>query len=127
MAQMEQLEELRKYTDPGLLTDSGLPPKIFGLKVVECQSTYDAAAEGVTEDFTETWGTNVVVAYINPKSMGRKTLTFSLSFQTRPFRTRKWREEKRESDVVETTHIYDSKIVAPACGFVYSSVMTSAA
>lgn len=127
LAQMDQLEELRKYTDPGLLTDSGLPPKIFGLKVVECQSTYDAAADGVTEDLTETWGVNVVVAYINPQPMGRKTLTFSLTFQTRPFEVRRWREEKRRSDVVEVTHIYDTRIIAPACGFVYTNTMTSAA
>lgn len=127
LTKMEQLEELRKYTDPGLVLDSGLPPKIFGLKVVECESAYDASAEGVTEDMTETWGTNVVIAYINPKSTGRKTLTFSLTFQNRPFRVRKWREEKRESDIVEVTHLYDTKIVAPACGFVYTNSMTSAA
>lgn len=125
LAQMEQVDELRKYTDPGLLTNSGLPPVVWGLKVNECQSTYDKAPEGNAASFAETWGNNVVIAYINPNPIGLKTLTFALSFQAREFRVKKWREEKRESDVLEVTHIYDSKIVAPACGFVYTNCYTS--
>jgi hypothetical protein len=127
LAQMGQMDELRKYTDPGLLTDSGLPPKLFGLKVIECESTYDNSGEGEAADFAETWGNNVVICFINPNPVSLKTLTFSLTFQSRPFEVRKWREEKRRSDVVEDTHIYDTKIVAPACGFVYTNVMTSQA
>lgn len=127
LAQMEQTDELRKYTDPGLLLDSGLPPKIYGLKVVECQSTYDRADEGVTASFSEVWGQNVVVAYINPNPISLKTLTFSLTFQARAFEVRKWREEKKRSDAIENTHLYDSKIVAPATGFVYTNCITSQA
>lgn len=127
LAQMDQVDELRKYTDPGLLTDSGLPPKVWGLKVVECQSTYDRNPDGNAAAFSETWGTNVVFAFINPQPMGLKTLTFCLTFQKRAFEVRKWREEKRKSDVVEVTHLYDSHIVAPACGFVYTNAITSQA
>lgn len=127
LAQMDQVDELRKYTDPGLLTNSGLPPMIWGLKVIECQSTYDRAFEGLAPAFTETWGTNVVFAFINPNPMGLKTLTFALSFQARAFEVRKWREEKRRSDAIEVTHLYDSHIVAPACGFVYTNAITSQA
>lgn len=124
MAQMDQVDELRKYTDAGLLTDSGLPPKVWGLKIVECASTYDRAAEGNVASFSETWGNNMVIAFINPNMMGLKTLTFALTFQTRAFEVRRWREEKRRSDVLETTHVYDSKIVSAPCGFVYTNVKT---
>lgn len=127
LAQIEQVDELRKYTDPGLMTDSGLPPKVWGLKVVECESTYDSAGEGTTASFVETWGNNVVFAFINPNPVSLKTLTFALTFQSRPFEVRKWREEKRRSDVLECTHIYDSKIVAPATGFVYTNTITTGA
>ena len=125
LAQMEQVLELRKYTDPGLLTDAGLPPKLWGLNVVEAESTYDQSADGSpTSTFVETWGDNVVIAFINPNPITLKTLTFSLTFQKRAFETRKWREEKRRSDVIEVTHLYDSKIVAPAAGYVMLNTMT---
>jgi hypothetical protein len=125
LAQMEQVDELRKYTDNGLLTDSGIPPKLFGLRVVEAQSTYDTADEGNTNFVrSETWGNNIVIAHINPNPISLKSLTFSITFQPRPFEVRKWREEKRKSDCIEATHMYDSKIVAPACGYVYTNAIT---
>lgn len=127
LAQLEQVDELRKYTDPGLLTDSGLPPNVWGLTTVECQSTYESQAEGATTVVRdETWGNNLVIAYINPNPVSLKTQTFSLTMQKRPFEVRKWREEKIKCDLIEITHLYDTKLIAPACGFVYTNVMTSA-
>lgn len=125
LAQMDQIDELRKYTDPGLVTNSGIPSPLWGLKVYEAQSTYDSSYDGDTASFTETWGNNCVIAYINPQSTGLRTLTFSLTFQSQPFQTRRWREEKIKCDVVETTRLDVTKIVAPACGAVMTNVMTA--
>lgn len=118
MSLIESLDELRKYTDAGLLTNSGLPSNLFGLRVSEAQSTFDAAFDGADEDFEETWGNNVLICYVNPQKTGLKTLTFSLTMQKRPMQVKKWREEPRSSDIIEITHIEDRKIIAPACGFV---------
>ena len=127
LAQLDQVDELRKYTDPGLVLDSGLPPKVWGLNIKECQSTYESQDEGATTIIRdETWGNNVIICYINPQPMSLKTQTFSLTMQNRNFEIRKWREEKRRSDCIEATHIYDMKIVSPSCGFVYTNAMTSA-
>jgi hypothetical protein len=119
LALVDNLDELRKYTDPNLLTDSGIPAKFFGLEVSECQSSYNASPDGEADNMLSTWGNNVVVAYVAPNGLGRKTLTFAATFTSRDFRVRKWREEPRESDCIEATHCFDSKIVAPACGFVF--------
>lgn len=127
LPQINQIDELRKYTDPGLLLDSGLPTRLWGLTINECQSTYESQDEGATTVVRdETWGNNVVIAYINPNPMSLKTQTFSLTMQSRPFEVRKWREEEIRCDVIEVTHLYDTKIIAPACGFVYTNTMTSA-
>lgn len=123
--QLDQVDELRKYTDSNLLTDSGLPAKVFGLKVYETQSTYDTSMEGDSPTYSETWGNNMVIAFINPNPIGLKTLTFGICFQSKAFQTKKWREEKRESDCIEVTHAYDEKIVAPACAFVYTNAYTA--
>jgi hypothetical protein len=125
LAQMEQVDELRKYTDPGLVTNSGIPPTIFGLRVVECESSYNSADEGLgTATFEETFGNNVIISYINPRPLSLKTLTFMLTFKSQQYETRKWRDDPRKADVVEVCHLEDPKIVAPACGFVYTNVMT---
>jgi hypothetical protein len=121
LGQMDQIDELRKYTDPNLVLDSGIPPKLFGLRVFECESTYNQAAAGESEDMVETWGNNCIIAFINPQGMGLKTLTFALSFQNRPFQTEKWREFRKNSDAIQVTHMYDSKMVAPACGYVLAN------
>lgn len=43
---MAMIDELRKYTDPGLLRESGLPPVLWGLKVLESEASYDASPDG---------------------------------------------------------------------------------
>jgi len=127
LAQMEQIDELRKYTDPGLVTNSGLPPTVFGLKVNECQSSYDAAQEGDTgPDFTETFGNNVIITYTKPGKPGLRDLTFATTLVNKPFRTVRWREAKLDADAIQVTHRYDVKIVAPACGFVFTNTITPA-
>lgn len=126
LSQMEQIDQLRKYTDPNLVTNSGLPSVLFGLKVVECQTSYINSAEGDSaEDMVETFGTNVVIAYIAPGRPTRKTLTFMLTFQRQPNQVRRWREEKKKSDAIEVSNLKDRKIVAPACGFVYSNTINT--
>ena len=125
LSQMDMIDELRKYTDPGLVTNSGIPPVLWGLGVLEAQATYDSSAEGLTESFNECWGLNVLVYHKSPNTIGLKTLTLALTMQKQPFQTRKWREEPRKSDVVENSHLYATKVVAPACGFVLTNVMTA--
>lgn len=127
MAQMDAIDELRKYTDPNLVTDSGLPPKVWGLTVKECQATYDSSAEGDTEDFNEVWGANILITHKNPGTIGIKTLTFAITFMSQAFQTRKWRDQGIKGDTVEVDHRYDVKVIAPACGFVYTNVLTSVA
>lgn len=127
LQQMDQIEELRKYTDPNLLTDGGLPQKLWGLHVNECASSYNNAEEGATDTYAETFGTNIVVTHTNPGRIGRKSLTFMLTFQVQPPETRRWKEEKKKSDAIEVTRAYDVKLVAPACGYVIANTMTQAA
>lgn len=124
LAQMAQVDELRKYTDPGLVTNSGIPTVLWGLRIHECQSSYDSSLEGVNPSFSETWGNNVVIFYRNPAPISLKTLTFAVTLTSRPFEVRKWREEKKRCDCIETTHIWDARIIAPACGFVYTTTVS---
>ena len=126
LAQMNQIDELRKYTDPGLMTDSNIPRKLWGLDVNECQTTYNAGVEGsTTAAFTETFGNNVLMTYTNPNILGQRSLTFAATFQPREFQTRRWREDWRECDVIEVTHVWGVKMVASACGFVYTNAITA--
>lgn len=107
--------DLRKYTDPKLLTLSGLPPVLQGMKVVEAGAGYNTANPGQTAQLADVWGKDVIVAYSDPKPK-IKSLTYGMTFRTNKY-TRKWRDEEREGFKIEQNDIYDLKPVATGCGF----------
>lgn len=117
------IKELRKYTDPNLLTDSGLPPKILGLKVFEGKATENTVYEGLTESMSYIWGKHAIVAYI-PDRVGVKTLAPFITIRQQGFRkTKKWREEKREGDMVEVCDNFVIKEIADECAYLIASAI----
>ena len=111
------IKELRKYTDVNLLTSAGLPPKILGLKVYEGKATENEAYEGISESMAYIWGKYAIIAYI-PDRIGTKSLAPWITIRTTGFRfTKKWREEKREGDIIEVNDEFDVKEVADECAY----------
>ena len=124
LSQMDMVDELRKYTDPNLVTNSGIPLKLWGLNVKESSAMYNVNRDGETESFGEVFGNNVLICFQNPKKLGLKTFTFSVTFTNKQFTSRRWREDDIECDVIETTHMADTKIISGAAGFVYTNAFT---
>lgn len=117
------IKELRKYTDPNLLTDSGLPPKILGLKVFEGKATENTAYEGLTATMGYIWGKHAIVAYI-PDRVGVKTLAPWITIRQQGFRaTKRWREEKREGDMIEVCDCFVVKEIADECAYLIASAI----
>ncbi|MFB5192659.1 hypothetical protein [Alicyclobacillus fastidiosus] len=112
--------ELRKFTNPDLMTNSGLPPVLQGMKVVEGGAGYNTANAGQTAELGDVWGTDVILAYVDPKP-SIKSLQYGITFRTTKY-VRKWREEPREGDMVEVNDIYDLAMVASGCGYLIQSV-----
>ncbi len=117
------IKDLRKYTDPNLLSASGLPPKILGLTVVEAKATKNSAWEGVTEVMGYVWGKHAIILYV-PDRVGLKTLAPWVIFRETGYRnTRKWREEARKGDMIEVEDKYDIKEIADECAYMLVNVI----
>lgn len=117
------LIDIRKYTDPRLLSDMGLPPALEGLEVVEAGAGYqagdlNAATSGpanAVANLAQVWGDNVIVAYVE-KRPKIKSVTFGMTFWTEKA-VKKWRVEERDGDMIQTHDIYDPRSVAMSCGY----------
>jgi len=117
------IKELRKYTDPNLLTSAGLPPKILGLKVFEGKATQNIAYEGLTESMSYIWGKHAIVLFLQER-VGIKTLAPWITIRQQGFRrTKKWREEKREGDMIEVSDCFVVKEVADECAYLIASAI----
>ncbi len=113
----QDIKDLRKYTDPNLLTSAGLPPKVLGLKVLEGKATKNVAYENLSESMSYVWGKNAIVAYI-PDRVGLKSLAPWILIRETGYRsTRKWREEPRKGDMIEVEDKYTVKEVADECAY----------
>lgn len=121
LANHPQILDLRKYTDPNLLTNSGLPNVLQGMKVVEAGAGYNTANLGQASQLADVWGKDVIIAYTEngPKL---KSLTYGMTFRTNKY-VRKWRDEEREGFVIETNDIYDLKPIATGCGYLLQTAI----
>jgi len=112
-----------KYTQKGIVT-ADLLAQVFEVdKYLVGKALYDTAQEGVAESLSYVWGKSVALLY-SESSPGLKKVSFGYQFQSRGFRTKKWREEGREGDFIEAGEIRDEKVVAAGCGYLYTTVVS---
>lgn len=111
-----------KYTQRGQVTADLLAALFEVDKLLVGKALYDSSQEGDSESLGYVWGKKVALLYAQP-SPGLKKVSFGYQFQSRGFRTKKWRVEGREGDFIEAGEIRDEKIVAAACGYLYTTVV----
>jgi hypothetical protein len=117
-----------KYTDPNLISSSGLPGIIRGLKVIEAGAFVDTANDGQAAVFSTAWGHNALVHYTSPNT-GLKVISFGYVFEApdattkvRGIATLRYRIDERHGDMLEVSTTYAMKLVAPLGGYLYTSV-----
>lgn len=115
--------DIRKYTDPNLLNDAGLPPKLFGLNVLVASAVYDNTKQGQTQSLAELWGKNVLVAYVEPNPT-KQCITLGVTFDYKGRVVEKYEETVTRSDVIRVMEQgIDEKIVAAACGYIIAAAI----
>ncbi len=112
-----------KYTQKGIITADLLAAVFEVDKLLVGKALYDSTQEGVAESLGYVWGKSVALLYVE-SSPGLKKVSFGYQFQSRGFRTKKWRVEGREGDFIEAGEIRDEKVVAAACGYLYTTVVS---
>lgn len=113
-----------KYTQRGVVTTDILAALFEVDNYIIGKALYDTAQEGASaEVVVYIWGKKVALIY-SETSPGVKKISFGYQFQSRGFRTKKWREEGRDGDFIEAGEIRDEKVVAAACGYLYTTVIS---
>lgn len=116
LAYHPKILDLIKYTHSDLLsTDMPLPSKLFGMNVVVAGAGYNTANPGQAAQIADVWGTDVIMAYVDPAPK-LKSVSFGKTFRTEKY-VRKWRDEEREGDVIEVNDINDVMQIASPCGY----------
>ena len=118
--------DLVKYTHKDQLTGTGLPPYLWGLKVIAAGGMYDSALRGATMSLSNIWGKYCCIAYIHPKP-GLETITLGVTFKKGDRKVLKSFDEKVGVDgswflkaVLPRT---DKKLIAATCGYLITNAI----
>jgi len=120
-----------KYSERGIVTTDILS-SLFDLeRVLVSSAIRDTAQEGLTVSLAPIWSpdgtsTNVFVGYVAPSPGLRKISAgyhLTISYQGGPFKVKKWREEKRASDVIEVSTMDAVQPIATMCGYLIASAL----
>lgn len=130
VAQNSTIQGLIQYTHNDMLVRGPeqswvLPPVLWGMKVVVMASVQNTANLAQAETLADIWDDTVILAYINP-GPGLKKISWGYTIQSRNWQIKKWREEARESDIVETSVVRVAKITCPACAYRITNVLATA-
>lgn len=80
------------------------------------RAVYNGNNIGQTASASYVWGDYMMFAYIAP-SPPRKGVTLGATLRSRGFQTKKWREEKRNGDMIEVGMIDDEVIITAGAGY----------
>jgi len=130
LADHPSIKDLRKYTHPDALDESGLPQVVRGLTVLVAKAISNTGDDAIPGNFQSVMGKNAVIAFTNP-SPGLKTITFGWTFEApddttgaRGYSVRKYRDDAKTGDYVECARTYTPVIVAPLAAYLYLAATT---
>lgn len=103
-----------------------IPDELWGMKTVVSEATFNTAAEGISPDvMADIWPDTVSLIYVNPTMQpSLQDSSFSWTFQSMPFRVRRWRDEEIEATIYEVSQCVDEKVVAPFAIHTITDVIT---
>lgn len=110
-----------KYTSSESVSEN-LIARLFNIpKMLVGKGIQNTADEGGAESMAYVWTDSTWLGYVNPRAAIKTPsalYTFQLTSKGSPFRVKKWREEKKEADMIEVQTMYQHKIPASTCGYV---------
>jgi hypothetical protein len=126
LAETQELKTLLQYTNPDMVSGSGLPKTIRGMRTVVGMAQRNFAGEGQPYQGGYIWDATdgagnyygaALVAYVAPAPGLRMTslgYTFKAPDDTtgsRDISVRRWREEKRKGDLIEAAFLRDWRFI----------------
>jgi hypothetical protein len=114
-----------KYSERAVVTTELLAALFDIQNVYVGSAVYDSAKEGDTASKGFIWGSDAMVAYVDPSPGVKKAtawLNFRCGWKGNPYRVKKWREEEIEGDYIEVQTMCAPKPVATACAYLFKTV-----
>jgi hypothetical protein len=123
-----QIIDRFKYTQVGIIQPDNLKA-VFNVDYFYIASTIkNTAKEGDPDNFQYVWGKNALLFY-RPTAPGRRTVSLGYQFtwlfgaNSGGFLVKRYRDESRTADVVETQLYYDLKVVASPAAYLWLSAV----
>lgn len=116
------IKEIVKYTERAIITKQILAAVFEVDEVLVGKVVRRSSKEGAADAFTDIWGKDVLVFF----SEGRPSLKrASLGYQMRQneLRVFRYREDKRDTDVIRVSEKQDEKIVSAALGYLIKAAV----
>ncbi len=101
----------------------GYPSRIWDLNLIVAGGVYNTADEGQTESISDIWNDSVLICYTDPNP-SLDTMSFMYTFRARDFRTKTWREETRDGEMIEVSVVQDEVVTASAAAYLLTDVLT---
>lgn len=120
MANDPGLVDLVKFTQPNLLVEDLLPPRLWGMDVLIPRAEFEANVEGEAFSASDVWGKNIVLFYKDPNP-GLDSLTYGLTMRARPWQVKTYREEKTDETVYRPNFVQAEKLVAADCAYLINA------
>jgi hypothetical protein len=117
-----------KYTQVGILQPDHLRAAFNVDNFFIAAAIKNTAAEGAADALDYIWGKNALL-FFKPPTPGRRTLSLGYQFtwlfgaNTDGFLVKRYRDESRTADIVETQLYYDAKVVAPSAAYLWLSAV----
>jgi hypothetical protein len=126
------IRDLRKYTDPSLVVDGGLPPTLWGLNVVVPGALQDTANPGASASIARVWNSDkAILLYVDPSAAtDPQAMTSVMRFASAAsvgenFVARSWRDSDvdRQQEWYQVMAFDELKLVAD-CAYILNDVLT---
>lgn len=118
----DKIVEILKLRSSAMVTDTGLPATLRGMRIELVDALYNTSDPGLTEAYDYILGTNVIVAWIN----AAHPLTFGRTFVSKRFLVRRWYDADREGEFIKINKVYSPKIMSLSSGWILTNVVDGA-
>lgn len=117
-----QIKEIIKYTERAIVT-AALLAAVFEVEEVLVGGVLRRTSKaGQTDALSDVWGANVLLFY-SEKSPSLKRASFGYQLRQEDLRVFRYREDKRDTDVIRVTEKQAEKIVAASLGYLIQTAV----
>lgn len=116
------IKEIVKYTERAIITRQILAAVFEVDEVLVGKVTRRVSKEGTADSFIDVWGKDVLLFYKETRP-SLKRASFGYQMRQNDLRVFRYREDKRDTDVIRVSEKADEKIVAPQLAYLIKAAV----